>query len=180
VTINAADVAAAGAVTIQAQNPDGTLSNALPVVVVAADGAAGLISLSASQPIGGLEDVTAVQPTTDGTSSGPMTLLLFGLIDTSTNTCNVTESPIKLAVPSSGTTAYSICLAGNGLDPSYTYAIAGSQSTDVTISNPQSFAGSLVEVTVTVSSTAAAGPRTLLVTDPNNDRAVLSGPIDVE
>jgi hypothetical protein len=127
-----------------------------------------------------MEDVTAVQPTTDGTTSGPMTVLLFGLIDTGTNTCNVTESPITLAIPSSGSAAYSICLAGNGLDPSYTYAIAGSQATDVSVSNPQSFAGSLVEVTVTVSSTAAAGPRTIIVSDPNNDRAVLSGAVDVE
>jgi hypothetical protein len=180
VTIDPSDVAAAGMVTIQAKNPDGTLSNTLPLVVVPADGAAGVVSLSASQPIGAMEDVTAVQPTTDGTTSGSMTMLFFGLVDTSTNTCNVTETPITLAIPSSGSTAYSICVAGNGLDPSYTYAIAGSQSTDVAVSNPQFFAGSLIEITVTVSSTAAAGPRTLIVTDPNNDRAVLSGAIDVE
>jgi hypothetical protein len=180
VTIDPGDVAAAGTVTIQAQNPDGTLSNPLPLVAVPADGPASLVSLSASQPISAMEDVAAVQATTDGTTSGPMTMLLFGLIDTSTNTCNVTESPITLAIPSSGSTAYSICLAGNGLDPSFAYAIAGSQATEVTVSNPQSFAGSLVEITVTVSSTAAAGPRTLIVTDPNNDRAVLSGAIDVE
>ncbi|MDE3136444.1 MAG: hypothetical protein KGL59_07705 [Acidobacteriota bacterium] len=180
VTIDPSDVSAAGTVTIQAQNPDGTLSNTLPLIVVPPDGPASPVSLSGSQPIGAMQDVTAVQPTTDGTTSGPITMLLFGLIDTSTNTCNVTESPITLAVPSSGSAAYSICLAGNGLDPSYNYAIAGSQSTDVTVSNPQAFAGSLVEITVTVSSTAAAGARTLVVTDPNNDRAVLSGAIDVE
>ena len=127
-----------------------------------------------------MEDVTAVQPTTDGTTSGPVTLLLFGPIDTGTNTCNVSESTITLARPSSGSTAYSICLAGNGLDPSFTYSIVGSQSSDVTVSSPQSFAGSLVEITLTISSTAATGPRTLVVTDPNNDRAVLSGAIDVE
>jgi hypothetical protein len=180
VTIAAGDVSSAGTVAIQAQNPDGTLSNVFPLVVVPADGPASVVSLSASQPVGGLEDVTAVPPTTDGTTSGPLTLLLYGLIDTSTNTCNVTESPIQLAAPSSGSTAYSICLEGNGLQPTYSYAIAGSQTSDVTVSNPQSFDGSLVEVTVTVSSTAAPGPRTLVVTDPNDDRAVLSGAIEVE
>lgn len=180
VAIASADVSSAGTVTIQAKNPDGTLSNVFPLIVVPADGPAGTISLSPSQPVGGLENVTAVQPTTDGTSIGPLTLLLFGLIDTSTNTCNVSESPIRLAAPSSGSAVYSICLEGNGLQPSYSYAIAGSQTTDVTVSNPQSFDGSLVEITVTVSSAAAPGPRTLVVTDPNDNRAVLSGAIEVE
>ena len=109
-----------------------------------------------------------------------MTILFVGLLDTSTNTCNVNESPITLARPSSGTASYAICLGGAGLGASFTYAIAGSQESDVTVSNPQAFAGGLVELTVTVSATAAAGPCAIIVTDPADDRAVASGAIDLE
>ncbi|HVB35418.1 MAG TPA: hypothetical protein VNJ52_13755 [Patescibacteria group bacterium] len=180
VTIAPADVASAGTLIIQAQNPGGTLSNSLPLVVVPADGPADVISLSPSQPVAGSRNITAVEPTTAGSGTGPMTVLFVGLVDTSTNTCNVNESPITLAIPSSGTAAYTICLGGSALDPSYTYAIAGSQASDGIVSNSQAFAGALVELKVTVSSTAAPGPRAIVVTDPGEDRAVASGAIDVE
>jgi len=180
VTIAPADVATAGTLTVQAQNPDGTQSDPLPLVVVPADGPADVISLSPSQPVAGSRDITAVEPTTAGSGTGPITVIFVGLVDTSTNTCNVNESPIALSRPSSGTATYSICLGGSGLDPSYTYEIVGSQESDVTVSSPQSFAGSLVELTVTVSATATPGPQAILVTDPGDDRAVASGAIDIE
>ncbi len=180
VTIFAADVSSAGTIEIEAQNPDGSQSNSLPFVVVPASGPAAVVSLSPSAPIAGAEDITAVQPTTDGSVTGPMTVIFLGLVDTSTNTCNVTESPVELARPLSGTASFTICLGGSGLDPTFDYAITGSQSTDVTVSNPQWFDGSLVAITLTISSAAAPGPRTLIVTDPNNDRAAATGAVDVE
>jgi hypothetical protein len=180
VAITAADVASPGSITIQAQNPDGTQSNSLPLAVVSADGPATVVSLSPSDPVAGAEDILAVQPTSDGSGTGPMTVIFLGLVDPSSNTCNVTESPIELAHPSSGTASYTICLGGAALDPSFSYAIVGSQATDVSVSSPQWFDGSLVEITVTVSSAATPGPRTLFVTDPNGDRAAASGAIDVE
>ncbi len=179
-TLTAADVASAATLSVTAQNPDGTQSNALPFVVVPADGAADAISLSASEPIAAGKDVVAVQPTTDGSGSGPMEVIFFGTVDASTNSCNVAEAPIEISPPSSGTETVPICVGGVGLDPSFTYQIVGSNETDVTLSNPQAFGGSFVELTLTISSTAAPGARTLLVTDPESDRAVLSGAIDVE
>jgi hypothetical protein len=180
VTLSAADVASAGTVGIEAKNPDGTQSNSLPLIVVPAGGPAAVLSLSPSAPVAGAADVTAVQPTTDGSASAPMTVVFLGLVDTSTNTCNVTESPVELGRLSSGTASYTICLGGNGLDPSFTYAIVGSQSSDVTVSNPRWFDGSLVAITLTISTAAGPGPRTLIITDPNDDRAAASGAIDVE
>lgn len=175
-----ADVASADTVEIRAKNPDGSESSALPLVVVPAGRPAAVISLSPSEPVAGDENITAVQPTTDGTGAGPMTLLFLGLVDSNTNTCNVSESPVELARPTSGTTSYTICLGGSSLDPAFDYTIAGSQATDVTVSNPRWFDGSLVSVTVTIASTAAPGPRSLIVADPNKDRAAASGAIDVE
>jgi hypothetical protein len=179
-TIAASEVAAAGTILVQVQNPGGAQSNTLPLAVAPADGSPDVISLSSSEPIAGARDIVAVEPTTAGSGTGPITVLFAGLLDTSTNTCNVNESPITLAIPSSGAATYSICLGGEGLNASYTYTIAGSQASDVTVSNPQAFAGSLVELTVTVSSAAAPGPRAIIVTDPADDRAVGSGAIDVE
>lgn len=180
VAIAAADVASPGNIAIQAQNPDGTRSNSLPLVVVPADGPATVVSLSPSDPVAGAEDIVAVQPTADGAGTGPMTVIFLGLVDPSTDTCNVTESPVELARPSSGTASYTICLGGAALDPSFGYALVGSQATGVSVSNPQWFDGSLVAITVTISSSAAPGPRTLFVTDPNENRAAASGAIDVE
>jgi hypothetical protein len=181
-TIDPADVAAAGKLSIQAKNPDGTLSNPLSLVVVSPDVAADVISLGPSTPVAGAKDVVAVEPTTagGGSSANPMTVIFLGLVDTSTSSCSVNESPITLTRPASGTTAYTICVAGQGLDPSDQIEIAGSQSTGITLSNIGSFSGSLIEITLTISSTTAPGPRALVFTDANNNRAVASGAIDVE
>jgi hypothetical protein len=173
-------VTSAGTLRVTAQNPDGSQSNALPFVVVPADGSPDAIALSASAPIAAGKDVLAVQPTTDGSGSGPMELIFFGAVDASTSSCNVAEAPIEISPPTSGTETVAICVGGAGLDPSFSYQIVGSNATGVTVSNPQPFDGSFVELTVTISSAAALGARSLLVADPENDRAVLSGVIDVE
>ncbi|HEV2386906.1 MAG TPA: hypothetical protein VGS20_06570 [Candidatus Acidoferrales bacterium] len=180
ITIAPADVAAAGLLALQAKNPDGSLSNPVLLVIVPADAGTAIIALSASQPMAGGEDVLAVEPTTAGAGAPPVSLLFLGLLDTATNTCNVNLSPIALARPASGTASFTICAGGQGLDSTFQFSIVGSQSTGVTLSGVQAFAGSLIQITVTVSSAAAPGLRTLLAADSNNDRAVASGAIDVQ
>lgn len=180
IAITPADVQAAGTLSLEAKNPDGTLSNPISVVIVPADTGADLIALSASQPVAGAEDVLAVEPTSAGAGAPPINLLFLGLLDTSTNTCNVTLGPLALARPATGTATFTICVGGQGIDSTFQFSVVGSQSTGMTLSNLASFDGSLVQITVTISASAVAGLRTLLAADPNDDRAAASGAIDVQ
>ncbi len=179
-TISPADATAPGTLDIEAKNPDGTLSDSLPFVLAPAGGSVSVVSLTAAAPIATAEDITAVEPTTAGSGADSMTIVFLGTMDASGNTCNVSLAPLEFTLPASGTAAYTLCVAGTGLDPTYTYALAGSGSAGVSLSNAQSFSGSLVALTLTIAATAMPGPRTLLVTDPNDNRAAASGAIDLE
>lgn len=179
ITIDPSDVAAAGSLSLQVKNPDGTLSN--PVALVVASGGAGgeVISLSASQPVAAGKDIIVVEPTTAGSDASPLDVLLLGLLDSSGTTCNLGDGAIRLARPASGTVSLDLCLLGNGLDPTFSYAVSGPTPDDLSISNPRSLGG-VVALMVTLSSSTAPGARSLFVADPNNNRAAASGAIEVK
>jgi hypothetical protein len=63
-----ADFAAAGNVTVQVQNPDGTKSNAVPLVVATPNTSEDVISLTSASPTANGKDIVVVEPTTAGVS----------------------------------------------------------------------------------------------------------------
>jgi hypothetical protein len=78
-TLNPADVASAGTLTVEVQNPGnpGSLSNPVPLVIVPFDVSVGTIALSAGQPVAGANTLVVVEPTTAAASS-PINVTLWG------------------------------------------------------------------------------------------------------
>ena len=82
--------------------------------------------------------------------------------------------------PATGTATADLCVFSvSGLDPSYTYTISGPAVPDITISNREPLGLGIIHLTLQVPATAAAGPRTLFVENPNEDEAAGTGAIEV-
>lgn len=184
--LNPTDVQAAGTLTIQVQNPGtpGALSNPVPFVIVPFDVSVDTISLSSSQPVAEGNDIVVVEPTTAAASS-PIDVDFVGFL-TGGNTCGVQGSPLTVTRPSSGTTTVSICVHGTGLDPTFTYAFTGPSGapggTDigVTVSAISGLFPNMIELDLQVASTTLPGVRTLFITTLNNDRAAVTGMLEVK
>jgi hypothetical protein len=86
--------------------------------------------------------------------------------------------------PPSGTQTVSLCIHGNGLDPTMTYAFTGPGAAPgdipVTASAITGLFPNTIELDLQISSTTAPGVRTLFITSLNNDRASASGILEVK
>ena len=184
--LNPTDVQSAGTLTIQVQNP-GTppaLSNTVPFVIVPFDVSVDTISLGAAQPISTGNDIVVVEPTTAAASS-PINVDFIGLL-TGGNTCGVQGSPLTVVRPASGSATVSICVHGDGLDPTFTYAFTGPSGAPggsdigVTASAIAGLFPGMIELDLQIANTTLPGVRTLFITTLNNDRAVATGMLEVE
>ena len=184
--LNPSDLAAAGTLTVQIQNPGNpaALSNLVPFVVVPFDVSVGTITLTPGQPSATGNDIVVVEPTT-AASSSPINVDFIGLL-TGGNNCGVQGSPLTVTRPSSGTATVSICVHGTGLDPTYTYTFSGPGSppnaSDIGIvaSAITGLFPNMIELDLQLSSATVPGVRTLFITTLNNDRAVASGMLEVK
>jgi hypothetical protein len=184
--LNPSDVAAAGTLTVQIQNPGNSpaLSNLVPFVVVPFDVSVGTITLTPGQPAATGNDIVVVEPTT-AASSSPINVDFIGLL-TGGNNCGVQGSPLTVTRPSSGTATVSICVHGTGLDPTFTYTFGGPGSppnaSDIGIvaSAITGLFPNMIELDLQLSSTTVPGVRTLFITTLNNDRAVATGMLEVK
>lgn len=176
------DVQAAATITVQIQNPGtpGPLSNPVPFVIVPFDVSAGTISLTESLPNATSENIIVVDPTTAAASS-PINVDFIGLL-TGGNTCDIQGSPLTITRPSSGNETVSLCIHGDGLDPTFTYAFTGPDGGDIGVA-ASSLTGlfpNMIELDLTFSSATLPGVRSLFITTPNNDRAVATGMLEVK
>jgi hypothetical protein len=182
IALTPAQVQTAGTMTVQVQNPSppGALSNPVPFVIVPFDVTADVIALSASVPVVSGKDIVVVEPTTTAESS-PINVNFIGYL-TGGNTCGAQGSPLTVTRPASGTAAVSICVNGNGLDPTFTYAFTGPPGGDigVTASAVTGLFPGTIELDLQISSTTLPGLRTLVITMPNQDRATATGMLEVE
>jgi hypothetical protein len=178
-TIDPSDVAAAGNVTLQIENPDGTFSNPVSLVAAAEGSGAATVTLSASVPIAGGEEIAVVEPTTAGSGVPPLDVAFAGLVDSTGSSCDVQAGSLALARPSSGTVTFTLCLWGNQMIPGDNFAFTAPGPGDLVLGAPQSFAGSLVALPVTLSASTLPGPRTLFVTDPDFNQATATAAIEV-
>lgn len=179
--LNPADVQSAGTVTVQVQNPGspGALSNPVPFVVIPFDASVGTISLGLSQP-SATENVVVAEPTTAAASS-PINVDFIGFL--SGGTCGAQGSPLTITRPTSGSEVVSLCVHGNGLDPTFTYAFTGpSAGADIGVvaSSISGIFPNMIELDLTISNVTQPGVRSLLITTLNNDRAVATGMLEVK
>ena len=184
--LNPSDVQSAGTLTIQVQNPGPpfALSNPVPFVIAPFDVSTDAIALNSAQPTSTGKDIVVVEQTTAAASS-PINVDFIGLL-TGGNNCGVQGSPLTIVRPASGSATVSICVHGNGLDPTFTYVFTGPSGapggTDIGVSASAItglFPGT-IELDLQIANTTLSGVRTLFITTLNNDRAVATGMLEVD
>ena len=182
-TLSAADVSVAGNFTIQINNPGGTPSNQVIVVVVAPTSAEDVIALSGAAPSAAGKDIVAVEPSTAGASAAgsnvDLNVAALGTFSVSNNSCALGGSPVALIRPASGAGTADICVfANSGLDAGMTYTVSGSG--DVIVAGQQPAGLGIIHLTLQISSAAAAGPRTLFIVNANLDKTAATGALLVK
>jgi hypothetical protein len=177
------DVAAAGNVSVQIQNPNGTQSNAVSLVVITPNPSDEAILLTSSSPTATGRDIAVVEPTTAGLSMPSadvdLNVAALGIFSTTNNSCTLTGNPIALQRPGSGTATADICLfSQSGLDTSMTYSVSGPG--DVAVISKQPAGLGIIHLTLQVAAGAQPGARTLFIQNTNLDKTAASGALVIE
>jgi len=181
--LNPSDVASAATLTLQIQNPNGALSNPVPFVVAPLASSPSALHLSSAQASTKSIALTAAEPTT-AASSSPINVNFIGML--ADNNCTIGAAPLTVTRPASGTSTVSICVQGDGLDPTLTYSFGGPASapsgTDipVTASAVPGLLPNMIQLKLELSSGAAPGLRTLFISTLNGDRATATGMLEVQ
>jgi hypothetical protein len=182
VPVTAADVAAAGSMSVQIQNPNGTKSNAVALIVAAPNVSDEVIALSSSAPAVTGKDIVVVDPTTAGVSVPgndlDLNVAALGTFNTANNSCTLGGNAIPLFRPASGTSTADICLfSQSGLDTSMTYTVSGSGDIAVIAKLPAGLG--IIHLTLQVPAAAATGARSLFIQNTNLDKTAASGVLEV-
>ncbi len=181
--VTAADVALAGSVSVQIQNPDGKKSNAVLLVVAAPNSSDEVIALSSAAPAASGKDIVVVEPTTAGISvpgnNFDLDVAALGAFSTTNNSCTLGGNAIPLLRPASGTVTADICVfSQSGFDTSMTYT--GSGPGDVAVISKQPAGLGIIHLTLQVPASAAPGARTLFIQNTNLDKTAASGVLEVQ
>lgn len=181
--LNPPDVQSAATLTIQIKNPGapGLLSNPVPFVILPFTTSEDVISLSSSAPTATNKDLAVVEPTT-AAASAPLDVDFDGFLIS--GGCEVEGTPLTVTRPSSGVATVTICIHGNGLDPTMTYAFTGPGAAPgdipVTASAITGLFPNTIELDLQISSATLPGVRTLFITSLNNDRGAATGILEVK
>lgn len=180
--VMAADVAIAGSVFVQLQNPDGTKSNSVALVVATPNHSDEVIALSSSAPSATGKDIVVVDPTTAGVSVPgddlDLNVAALGTFSTASNSCTLGGNPISLQRPATGTATADICLFSQaGFDTSMTYTVSGLG--DVAVISKQPAGLGIIHLTLQIAASAAVGARTLFIENTNLDKTAASGVLEV-
>lgn len=183
-SLTAADLALAGNLTVQLQNPDGTFSNAAIFVVLTPGAGPGVIPLTPGSPSATGKDIVVVDLSTNGGSGAAgnvsLSVAAMGIYVVAMSSCTLGDSTVPILRPASGTTTADLCIFSvSGLDPSFTYTISGPTPADIAITNREPLGLGIIHLTLQVPATAAAGPRTLFIQNLNLDEAAATGAIEV-
>lgn len=181
--VTAADVTAAGIVSVQIQNPDGKKSNAVSLVVAAPNSSDEVIALTSGAPAASGKDIVVVEPTTAGISvpgnDFDLDVAALGAFSTTNNSCTLGGNAIPLPRPASGTGTADICVfSQSGFDTSMTYSVSGPG--DVAVISKQPAGLGIIHLTLQVPSGATPGARTLFIQNTNLDKTAASGVLEVQ
>jgi hypothetical protein len=181
--VAAADVAAAGNVTVQIQNPDGTKSNAVSLVVAAPNTADAVLTLSSAAPSVTGQDIVVVEPTTAGVSASgndvDLNVAALGAFSAVNNSCTLAGNPVALTRPANGTATADICIfSQSGLDASMTYTVSGTGDVAVIAKQPAGLG--IIHLTLQIPANAQTGARTLFIQNTNQDKTAATGALDIK
>jgi len=181
--VTAADVALAGSVSVQIQNPDGKKSNAVLLVVAAPNSSDEVIALSSAAPAASGKDIVVVEPTTARISvpgnNFDLDVAALGAFSTTNNSCTLGGNAIPLLRPASGTVTADICVfSQSGFDTSMTYTVSGPG--DVAVISKQPAGLGIIHLTLQVPASAVPGARTLFMQNTNLDKTAASGVLEVQ
>jgi hypothetical protein len=174
-TLEPSELAAAGERRVEVRNPDGATSNAIALVVVEPPASEAIFRLDSATPAAA-RDIAVVDASTLGAQQPPVNVEAIGLLVN--NTCNLSGNALPIERPAAGTREVTVCLFGTGLSGTHRYTLSGPSPNDILVGRVTA-SGSLVMVTLTLSSTTRPGLRTLFVETGNRDRTAASGAIEV-
>jgi hypothetical protein len=181
--VTAADVSIAENVSVQIQNPSGTASNGVSLVVVLPNTSNDVIALTSSSPSATGMDILVVDPTTAGVSAQgndvDLNVAALGMFSAANNSCSLSGNPLALPRPASGSTTFNICVfSESGLDTSMTFAVTGPGDVAVIAKQPAGLG--IIQLTLQVSSSALPGGRTLFIKNTNLDETAASGALVIQ
>ena len=183
-SLTPADLQLPGNLSVQLQNPGGTLSNLQTFAVLAQGTGAGTIPLTPGVPSSTGNDIVVVELSTNGGSGAAANVSLniaaVGPYSAATSSCTLGGSPVILQRPATGTGTGDLCVFSvSALDPSYTFTISGPPVPDIFVINREPLGLGMLHLTLQVPAAAAPGPRTLFVENPEKDKAAGTGVIEV-
>jgi hypothetical protein len=167
------------------ENPGGTFSNIVNFVVVQDVPAADVIPLTPTAPTASGKNIIVVDPSAAGSPAPQpnvvLTVVAMGLFSVANNSCTLGGAPVVLTRPASGTSVMDICVFSvSGLDSSMTYTVTGSNVPDITVVGTQPLGLGIIDLTLSIPSSALAGTRSLLVRNLNKDKAAATGSLVVK
>lgn len=179
----ATDVVLPGSVSVQIENPDGTRSNAVSLVVIPPNASDEVIPLSAATPSATAKDIVVVDPTTAGVSAQgndvDLNVAALGMFSVVNNSCSLSGSPLPIQRPASGTATFDLCVfSESGLDTSMSYVVSGPG--DVAIIAKQPAGLGIIHLTLQIPSSALTGARTLFIQNTNLDKTAASGALVIQ
>jgi hypothetical protein len=183
-SLNAPDLQSTGNISVQLQNPDGTLSNTQTFVVTPLGSGTNAIPLTPSSPASSGNDIVVVELSTNGGSGAPgnmsLTVGAVGALSAQTSTCVLGGSPLVIQRPASGAGTADLCVFSiSGLSPSFNFSISGPPVPDIAVIGRAPLGLGIVDLTLLVPATAAPGSRTLFVENPDLDLAAGTGALEV-
>jgi hypothetical protein len=181
--VTPADVSSAGNVSVQIQNPDGSQSNGVSIVVITPNPSDEVIALTSLSPVATGKDIVVVEPTTAGVSvpgaDVDLNVAALGTFSTANNNCTLGGNPVVLQRPVSGTATADICLfSQSGFDTSMTYSVSGPG--DVAVISKQPAGLGIIHLALQIPAGAEPGARTLFIQNTNLDKTAASGTLEVE
>ncbi len=179
-TLADADVNMPGDFQVTVENPGPPLaaSNAVIFRVGAVTTTEDLISVPDATPVTGKDLAVPEAPTAGTAGTLPLNINTVALINSVTHSCAIGTSFITVQRPATGQIPVNLCVLGDGLSSSNTFTLSGPG--DITISNLQNAGTGIVQLTLTVPSTAQAGLRTLFAENQNKERAAATGAVRVK
>jgi hypothetical protein len=181
--VAAADVSVAGNLSVQIQNPGGTASNAVSLVVAPPNTSNDVIALSSASPNATGKDIVVVDPTTAGVSAQSndvdLNVAALGMFSVAGNSCSLSGNPLPLFRPASGSTTFDICVfSESGLDTSMTFTVTGPGDVAVIAKQPAGLG--IIQLTLQVPSSALPGARTLFIQNTNLGETAASGALVIQ